>query len=312
MNSEEAGARGWRRLAAIATIVSYLLIVLGGIVRITGSGMGCGDDWPLCNGKLIPPMDLPTLIEYGHRLVAAAVSILIAGLAVWAWRHRRDAGWRGRTRLATWALGLLVVQVMLGAVTVWLELPPWSVILHLGTAMSLLAVLLIAALGSRGEVATPEAAPDSRGSLAWTLTGLGAVAVLLGALVANLDAAPACQGFPLCNGRWLPGPSWRVQLHWLHRFAAYVLIAGSLALPWLAARVRSNGGRAKWAAWASAATALGQLVVAAAMVMGYLPIGWADPGAIRLRALHVALGTAVFAALLAYAWLQRQGSRTTG
>lgn len=311
MNRDASDARGWRRLAAATVVVSYLLIVLGGIVRITGSGMGCGDDWPLCNGRLIPPMDLPTLIEYGHRLVAAGVSILIAALAVWAWRRRRDPGWSRRFRLSMWALGLLIAQVLLGAVTVWLELPPWSVILHLGTAMSLLAVLLIAALGRRlGPDAAP-VAPKPRTGLAWTLTGLGAAVVLLGALVANLDAAPACLGFPLCNGRWLPAPTWRVQLHWLHRFAAYVLVAGSLALPWLAARMGASGGRARAAAWVVAGTALGQLVVAAVMVLGFLPVGWTDSSAIGLRALHVALGTAVFTVLLAHARLLMQGGRTT-
>ena len=298
--SVEPDAGGWRRLATVATVVTYLLIVLGGIVRITGSGMGCGDDWPLCNGRLIPPMDLPTLIEYGHRLVAAAVSILVAALALWAWRRRAAVGWSVRSRLATWALVLLIVQVMLGAVTVWLELPPWSVVLHVGTAIALLAVLLIAALGPRAVAHDGE--PSGRGSLGWTLTGLGALVVLLGALVANLDAAPACQGFPLCNGRWLPGPSWRVQLHWLHRFAAYVLIAGSLALPWLAGVVRSRGRRARPTAWLVAATALAQLVVAAAMVLRYLPDD--------LRALHVALGAALFAALLAHAWLRGRGAQT--
>lgn len=309
MNTNEPDGRGWRRLAGVAMVVSYLLIVLGGIVRITGSGMGCGDHWPLCNGKLIPPMDLPTLIEYGHRLVAAAVSLLVAGLAVWAWRRRRDPGWSDRARLSTWALALLILQVLLGAITVWLELPPWSVILHLGTAMALLAVLLIAALGSRPRTEGFVAGADRRGTLAWTLTGLGAAVVLLGALVANLDAAPACQGFPLCNGRWLPAPAWRVQVHWLHRFAAYVLVAGSLALPWLAARVPSSGGGGRAVAWVVAGTALGQLIVAAAMVLGYLPIGWTDSGAVGLRALHIALGTALFAALLAHARLQTRGMR---
>lgn len=74
-------------------MATYLLIVLGGVVRITGSGMGCGDDWPLCNGRLIPPMDLPTLIEYGHRLAAAGVGLLVAALAAWAWwASRRSPG----------------------------------------------------------------------------------------------------------------------------------------------------------------------------------------------------------------------------
>src|SRR5256885_16739963 len=121
------------------------------IVRITGSGMGCGDHWPLCNGRLLPPLgDLGTLIEWNHRLAAALVSILVVALAGSAWWLRRDArsatpdvsngpiGHRLRP-LATArdrpgvgayvALALLLVQVGLGAVTGKLALPPWTGIL---------------------------------------------------------------------------------------------------------------------------------------------------------------------------------------
>src|SRR5437016_4695792 len=142
--------RSFTRLAWSAAACTYLLIILGAIVRITGSGMGCGDHWPLCNGKLLPPLDLPTLIEYGHRLAAALVSVLVSALAAYAWWLRRGAGSGERyvpSRTAYVALGLLIVQVLLGAVTVKLELPPWTVILHLGTAMLLLATLFGYAVG---------------------------------------------------------------------------------------------------------------------------------------------------------------------
>ena len=68
-------------MTVAAAVATFLLIVFGGIVRITGSGMGCGDDWPLCNGHLIPPMDLPTMIEYGHRLAALFVAGLVVAVA---------------------------------------------------------------------------------------------------------------------------------------------------------------------------------------------------------------------------------------
>ena len=77
--------RRFRRLAWTAAGCTYLLIILGAVVRITGSGMGCGEHWPLCNGRLLPPLDLPTLIEYAHRLVAAAVSALVLATAASAW-----------------------------------------------------------------------------------------------------------------------------------------------------------------------------------------------------------------------------------
>src|SRR5438270_6110757 len=192
--------RRFTRLAWLAATCTYLLIILGAIVRITGSGLGCGEHWPLCNGRLLPPLDLPTLIEYGHRLAAAAVSILAGALAAYAWwlrrhrpppstaLHRPGAG-------AYVALGLLIAQVLLGAVTVKLHLPPWTVILHLGTAMLLLATLLVVARG------VPLARPSRAGLGA---LALGFVTVLFGALTANLGAASACIGFPLCNGELVP------------------------------------------------------------------------------------------------------------
>src|SRR5438132_10995774 len=84
--------RRFTQLAWSAAAATYLLIILGAIVRITGSGLGCGEHWPLCNGKLLPPLDLPTMIEYGHRLAAAAVSVLVLALAAYAWWLQRGAG----------------------------------------------------------------------------------------------------------------------------------------------------------------------------------------------------------------------------
>src|SRR2546428_10618565 len=158
--------RAFTRLAWTAAGFTSLLIIPGAIVGIPGWGMGCGEHWPLCNGKLLPPLDLPTLIEYTHRLVAAAVSALVVAVAAYAWWLRQGAGSRQqdssngpiavsshrptvRPSVAPYvALGLLALQVALGAVTVKLELPPWTVILHLGTAMLLLATLIVAARGA--------------------------------------------------------------------------------------------------------------------------------------------------------------------
>ena len=72
-------------LAWVAAACAYLLIVLGAVVRISGSGMGCGDHWPLCNGHLFPPLnEIPTVIEWSHRLLAALVSVLVLALAALA------------------------------------------------------------------------------------------------------------------------------------------------------------------------------------------------------------------------------------
>ena len=286
------GSDGWRRLVTATFVVTYLLIVLGGWVRITGNGMGCGDHWPLCNGHLIPPLDDPaTLIEWGHRLVAALVSLGVGAAAVWALLRRGDPGWAGRLRLCLWVVALLVVQVMLGAVTVWLELPPWSVILHLGTAMALLAILLLGALGGAdpGGAASFSGADRGPARMARAVAVGSAVVVLLGALVANLGAAGACQGFPLCNGSLFPGGHGLIHLHWTHRVLAYVVVLGAMALPFV------GGAKARATGWLCALLALAQLVVAAVMVVRILPPAW--------RAAHVAFGAAVFAALVAHAWV---------
>src|SRR6266850_1509713 len=104
--------RRYTLLAWTAAAATYLLIVLGAVVRITGSGMGCGDHWPLCNGHLFPPLnDIGTVIEWSHRLVAAVVSALVVALAVYAWRA---PGVSRASRAPFVALGLLVLQVALG------------------------------------------------------------------------------------------------------------------------------------------------------------------------------------------------------
>jgi heme A synthase len=282
--------RRFTRLAWTAATSTYLLIVLGAVVRITGSGLGCGEHWPLCNGRLLPPLDLPTLIEYAHRLVAALVTFAIALLAVTAWWLRRapgsarpegsngpvtagTAGPATRPSPASYvALGLLILQVALGAVTVKLRLPPWTVILHLGTAMLLLATLLVAAAGER------VARPTPAGLLA-LLLGFGTV--LFGALTANLGAASACLGFPLCNGQLAPAGNALQHIHWTHRLLAYTLVVYTV---WWAVRARPRG------AWAVVAVVLLQLGVGAAMVLFALPR--------PLQAAHVAAGAGVWAVLV--------------
>ncbi|HXV87379.1 MAG TPA: COX15/CtaA family protein [Gemmatimonadales bacterium] len=284
-----------RQLAGITAATVYALIVLGAVVRITGSGMGCGDHWPLCNGRLIPPLDdLATVIEWTHRLMAALVSLLVVALAALALGRRRDpavGGPGGPLRPALLAVIVLLVQVLLGAVTVWLELPPFTVILHLATAMALLATVLVAAF--RADVAPPLATGAAARSGALWAAVLTGVAILLGGVTASMDAGHACQGFPLCSGQlWPKGESGLPMLQWIHRLAGYALLL------YLAAYARAAGNlpepATRAARWALGLT-LTQVVVAAAMVLLALPTGW--------RALHVAVGTALWAVMVWWVWI---------
>src|SRR5205807_2104472 len=131
---------GFRYLALLAMLASYLEIVLGASVRITGSGEAC-PDWPTCHGQLIPQLSGQVLIEYSHRLLAAALSILIvllALMAIWVWRQPRYL-----KTLSLIAFGLLVLQVILGWITVRANLPPQIVAAHLGVATLLLGILTV-------------------------------------------------------------------------------------------------------------------------------------------------------------------------
>ena len=286
--------RTLRILALVTAAFAYALIVLGAVVRITGSGMGCGDDWPLCNGRLIPALDdLPTLIEWSHRLAAAGVSALVVALAAFAWVKRRELGVAGRggaLRPALLAALLLVVQVLLGAVTVWLELPAPVVTVHLATALGLLAALIVVAIRASRPLGPPPSTAAARGTtVAIVMT---AIALLLGGLTASTHAGFACQGFPLCSGRlWPSVESGLAEIQWVHRLAAYALV---LHLIGLAVRFRKRGESpvAQRLAWIATAVALLQVVVAAVMVLRFLPAEW--------RALHAAFGTAVWVAVV---WL---------
>lgn len=282
----------FKLLAWTAATVTYLLIVLGAVVRITGSGMGCGDHWPLCNGRLVPPLhDLGTLIEWSHRLVAALVSLLVVGLAAYGWTLRRSVNpglppgvsqLPPGIRAAFVALALLIVQVLLGAITVKLELPPWSVILHLGVAMLLLAALLHVATASL----TPGGSPGltkAPGTL--VLMALAFVTVLFGALTANLGAAAACTGFPLCNGQVVPDGGSLAHVHWTHRLLAYGLTV--YVVVWVLRRRRRRGFLGAPAA-ALLAIVVTQVALGAATVLLGLPAG--------LQAAHLAVGTGVWAA----------------
>lgn len=293
MNSSEADRpRLLRWLAWSGAALVTGLIVLGGVVRITGSGMGCGDHWPLCNGQWFPRLDLPTLIEIGHRWVAALVSLVVLGLTCAAWlKYRTNRSLRAP---ATLAGILLIVQVLLGAITVKLELPAWIVITHFANAMALLAVLLVTALRSGRPLTQPVLSPGSRHpghSLVVGTAALGFMVILFGAQVANFDAGLLCLGFPLCNGALLPPATPLASLTWAHRALACVFLALVITLNLRLSVPRdASGRRLQRLALAVLSLTLLQVGVAAAMVLHLLPPA--------LRATHLLVGTVLWATLV--------------
>ena len=143
-----------RRLGYVATILAFAQIMFGAIVRITGSGMGCGDHWPTCQGYLFPPLQRPDLIiEVTHRYLAATVTVAILALLVFAYIRRAEPGVGGRggvLRSAILATLLVVTAAIFGGATVKLSLNPYVIVTHLAIARTLLAVLSVAVLRAGG------------------------------------------------------------------------------------------------------------------------------------------------------------------
>jgi cytochrome c oxidase assembly protein subunit 15 len=224
--------RSERRLHGLAAgffglvALTCALIVVGALVRAHEAGLAC-PDWPLCFGDLIPRMNLKVAFEWGHRAFAGGISVAFAVLAVRALR-RPGAPDAVRVLIAT-AAGLLAAQVVLGALTVWLQLAPWTVTAHLiiGNGFSLTLLLIACSLRDAGkERPARAAAPPAARALVIASAAVLLLQMVLGGLVSSRYAGLACPEWPACNGGvWIPTWDGRVGLHLLHRFNAYALLA---------------------------------------------------------------------------------------
>ncbi len=127
------------RLFAYGSVVSiYILILLGGYVTTSNSGLACGESWPLCNGQLCPSTSTPVLIECTHRVFNAVPSVFVIGTTLLAWTRYRLA--RGVLIFSTASFVGLAAQVLLGMLTVTTALDPVVSDAHLGLASAVFAV----------------------------------------------------------------------------------------------------------------------------------------------------------------------------
>ncbi|MEO8578880.1 MAG: COX15/CtaA family protein [Gemmatimonadales bacterium] len=287
-----------RRIGYLTLLICFAQVVFGAIVRITGSGMGCGDHWPDCFGSFTPAHNAPTLlVEISHRYGAAALSIAIVALAAVAWVKRREPGVSGRggvLRLAFTAILLTVVAAIFGAVTVKLALTPWVVVTHLAIAMALLAVLvvLVVRAGGFGAGSVPARHERTQRS-AKVAAALTFLALVFGALTANTPgAAVACQGFPWCRLVSATGAPLNIQV--THRIIAFLLLGHLIGVA-ISVRKRREAPAIRRAAWTALSVVILQVLVAAAMVEMHLPPA--------LRSLHQAVGAGLWIAVVTLAAL---------
>ncbi len=281
------GAAFVSRAARATVLFTFGLIVLGAVVRATGSGLAC-PDWPLCHGQLIPPFQTQVWIEWLHRFVALLVSLGTLGVAIRVFASRALRPVLGPHMGLV--IALLASQILLGALTVWKWLHVSVVTLHLGNALLFFAAFIAFAERARG-IAAGESGARERSGFAGVLL-IAAIAtfaqILLGGLVSTSHAGLACPDFPGCHGRLFPPLEGLVGLQMTHRYGAFALVA---LLGFLAWRARAAAD-ARIAAAAEAALALAGLQV----LLGVLNVWLTVP--VWLSAAHLATATILFAVLV--------------
>jgi len=280
---------GFRVLTLVSLACAYLLVVLGDTVRVTESGMGCRS-WPLCNGSAGLSGSYHALLEQSHRYLAAVVSVLVAAAFAVAWRRAR------RHRLVFWsaaaALGLIGVQVLLGAITVFTQNVGWTVALHLAGAWLVVGAVTVTAVGVwRAPALAAASRPAQVGRLGLAAAVSLFVLSVSGMLVLHDGASTACPGWPTCG--WGSAPSGSVALQYLHRSFALLAAALVMAAAVRAWRMRS-GGLADRALAAGAVA----LLAGTAALGGVVATAGAPPVA---QDVHLAMASALWIAVVALA-----------
>ena len=297
--------RHLRVLLRLSLGLAVLHVIFGGIVRISGSGMGCGDNWPRCAGYWFPPLSEPTLvIEWTHRLLALLLVLSVLATAVAAWRARGEAGVGGKDGIvggAVAALGLVVAAALFGAVTVRYANAPWATVVHWAIAASLLAVLaatLVRAGAFGADRWSAGTAKLARAAVA--AAGIAFVVLILGGVTAKLPEPGACAAFPFCHGgETAPITERFVLVQMFHRVLALMLV---LHLIGLAVTTRKLEGARAAVRAVRLAVLLGlvQVAVAAAMVMGGFPSD--------ARSLHQATGVLLWVTIVVMTMLARRAA----
>jgi cytochrome c oxidase assembly protein subunit 15 len=285
-----------KKILGLTIGLTFLLIVWGGIVRNSGAGLAC-PDWPLCHGKIIPPLEALILLEWGHRLIASLVVLfilLVILLAMGSQRYRKPIG-----RMALITFSLLIVQAFLGALTVRYALGPQWVTLHLAVAWIFLGLLLwmhlVILSPAKGGTKDPVAG-DHHNEIPRSTRNDRKLAILamilvygqgvLGAYVSSSHAGLACPDFPTCFGQWIPTMTGGIPYQWMHRMLAFWVLAATIG--WVTMGLRAPIGRGfRPLLWGILSVTMLQISFGIGNVLLRLP-PW-------MSVAHLAVGTALFA-----------------
>ncbi len=290
-------SRAFGRLTVATALATYLLVVMGGVVRVSGSGLGCGDkeQWPFCHGQWLPPLEKTALIEFTHRWLAVIAAVLLFTLAGWVWiRYRRVRP----LAFGAVVIGLLyIVQIALGAVTVLFNLPNGVIMIHLANALLLLGALVWIAVSTN--MAGSERPRPSEGTVRLATVAAGATYLLAlsGALVVDQGAGSACAGWPLCGNGFQLSSGQLADVNLLHRViaGAVVLLLGYSMMRLQRSRPGDRGLRL--------ATLSVTVLIVAQVVAGALVVDLRLPAAVR--AVHLALATGLWVCVAVTAVITR-------
>lgn len=283
-----------RRFAVFLAASTLFLIFAGGMVTSTGSGLAV-PDWPLSYGQLFPPMVGGIFYEHGHRMIATAVGFFTLVMAFWLWRSEPRA-WVKRLGFA--AVGAVILQGVLGGITVLLLLPTAVSVAHAGLAEIFLCLTItLATVTSRGWTEAPprrpyEQAGLSLGTMTAVTTLLVYVQILIGAVMRHTGAGLAIPDFPLSYGQLLP-PSFvgGIAIHFAHRVGAVVVALAIIAIAVHVFRLHRNDG------WLVRPTLLLLALLVWQFTLGALTI-WTVKAPVP-TSLHVVGGAATLATSLA-------------
>jgi len=297
-------SRAYRLFSLWTAAITFVLIIIGGVVRVSGSGDAC-PDWPLCYGSIIPPLELRVWIEWTHRLTNALVAPSILILAIWT-----TISYRAQTLLvrSSWlAAVLLVVQIVLGGLVVIFGLPAALVGIHLANALLIWSAILLVALNVFRPWAgiAPQSNPRLRRLILWSAV---AVYILLfsGTIVTGTQSNIACLGWPLCSDGFLPNNVNQL-VNIAHRYIAALM--GLLLVYTLAQTVRASATLPPLRTAVQWAIGLffGQVVIGAINVLTLFTPFW--------NALHLMMAAAVWGGmfvLVVVAWQCLGGQPTAG
>ena len=269
----------FQRLAIFTTAITYLLILVGGLVRASGAGLGC-PDWPRCFGSWIPPASAAELppefdpsqfnpmlmwTEYLNRILGVTVGLLILATVVSAWRHHR------RDPKILWssvaALLLTGFQGWLGGRVVAHELAAWIVTVHLIVALVIVSLLLYATVSAFRPLApsAPSAPSAPLLSAVAVLILVTLLQIALGTQVRGRIDAALDASVPRADALGTVGV-----LGSLHRDSALAVVVGALLVAFIVWRQRPN--RSDLQFWAAVAVALALSQIALGIVMAYVSL----------------------------------------